>query len=332
MSEPERPASDTNDPPLHATRITLARLSVETEGSLPKAFVHATEICARALQVERVGIWIFDASKTQIECVHLCTRSDGQHTTGEHLSLSDSPGYREAIRRLRTVAADEVHLDRRTNELFVSYFAKHSIVSTLDAAIYRGGEVAGIVCAEHVGEQRAWAHEERDFVAAVADMISLLWEQSARVAAEKALAQRETLQLESMRLEALGRLAAGVAHDSNNLLQVIIGLASKVRHAPVDEVSSVADQIIDTARRVSALNRQILSFGRPTTIVSKGTDLNATIERLRPVLSMAMQRRAQLSSISPKSRCLCRWRRPRSNSSFSTSYSTRVMRRPLAPV
>jgi signal transduction histidine kinase/CheY-like chemotaxis protein len=82
--------------------------------------------------------------------------------------------------------------------------------------------------------------------------------------AEHALddAQRTILQMQ--KLEALGRLAGGVAHDFNNALVVILGYADMLRARVRDdeEMSRGLGEIITAGNHAAGLTRQLLSFGR----------------------------------------------------------------------
>jgi signal transduction histidine kinase/CheY-like chemotaxis protein len=75
-------------------------------------------------------------------------------------------------------------------------------------------------------------------------------------------AQRTILQMQ--KLEALGRLAGGVAHDFNNALVVILGYADLLRSRLNDplEVKRGLDEIIHAGNHAAGLTRQLLSFGR----------------------------------------------------------------------
>lgn len=67
--------------------------------------------------------------------------------------------------------------------------------------------------------------------------------------------------LQSQKLEALGQLSGGVAHDLNNLLAVILGNVGVVRvHANHPEVSECLDDIETAAERAAGLARQLLNF------------------------------------------------------------------------
>ena len=102
---------------------------------------------------------------------------------------------------------------------------------------------------------------------------------TARISAEK---EREKLQDQlshAQKLESVGRLAGGVAHDFNNMLGVIIGHADLILDelAPESTVSSDIKEILKAAERSADLTRQLLAFARRQTAVPRILDLNDTI-------------------------------------------------------
>ncbi len=92
--------------------------------------------------------------------------------------------------------------------------------------------------------------------------------------------------LQAQRVEAVGRLAGGVAHDFNNMLGVIIGNAelalSKV--SPEDPVHNRLNQIVTAARRSAEVTRQLLAFARKQTIAPKILDLNEAVAGMLQML------------------------------------------------
>ena len=95
---------------------------------------------------------------------------------------------------------------------------------------------------------------------------------------------------EVMRLEAIGRLAGGIAHDLNNMLVAILGFSDLLGQSMATDDPRLEDvrQINDAAERSADLTRQLLAFARRELIQPRRLDLNATVRyaagMLRPVL------------------------------------------------
>ncbi len=101
------------------------------------------------------------------------------------------------------------------------------------------------------------------------------------------IAKRLSLKLnESERMEALGRLAGGVAQDFNNILGVIVNFATLARDAENADadIQSDLDQIIAATERAKTLTRQLLTVYRPSAGLVL-TDLNQRVAALTPFLS-----------------------------------------------
>ena len=84
---------------------------------------------------------------------------------------------------------------------------------------------------------------------------------------------------QAQKMESVGRLAGGVAHDFNNMLAVIMGHAELglMKIAPDDPLVDDLKVISNTAERSADLTRQLLTFARKQTIAPKVLDLNETV-------------------------------------------------------
>ncbi len=93
---------------------------------------------------------------------------------------------------------------------------------------------------------------------------------------------------QAQKMEAVGRLAAGVAHDFNNILTVILGNTSlQLRNPLLDEKLTVSLQQVErAAERATALTRQLLAYSRKQIIQRRPIALNGVIEQ-----TVAMLRR-----------------------------------------
>ena len=108
----------------------------------------------------------------------------------------------------------------------------------------------------------------------------------ARKAAETALRQSEEQLRQVQKIEAMGRLAAGVAHDFNNILTVITGHSELlIRQLDADDPRRKnAEQIEKAAYRAAGLTRQLLIFSRKQVIEPRVLDLNAVILDIKKML------------------------------------------------
>jgi signal transduction histidine kinase len=92
--------------------------------------------------------------------------------------------------------------------------------------------------------------------------------------------------LRSVKMEAVGQLAAGMAHDFNNILTIIQGhaeLLMQTHDLPVRNHNSVR-QIAATAERASQLIHQLLVFSRKQVMQQRLLNLNDVIQNITPVL------------------------------------------------
>lgn len=93
--------------------------------------------------------------------------------------------------------------------------------------------------------------------------------------------------LHAQKMEAVGRLAGGVAHDFNNKLSVILGYAemSRKRVTPGDDLDRNLAEIVQAALRSRDITRQLLAFSRKEVCSPRTVDLNACIDGTRKSLS-----------------------------------------------
>jgi two-component system, cell cycle sensor histidine kinase and response regulator CckA len=146
-----------------------------------------THAASEALGVARVSVWRFDEGRAAIHCIHLLDASTGGHTSGSVIGREVCPRYFDALATERVVAADDAAADPRTCELTRSYLEPLGVTSMLDAPVWEGGSVVGVICHEQVGPPRAWTPAEVEFAGAVGDLASLVLATARREAAEREL-------------------------------------------------------------------------------------------------------------------------------------------------
>lgn len=91
---------------------------------------------------------------------------------------------------------------------------------------------------------------------------------------------------QSQKMEAIGRLAGGVAHDFNNMLTVITSRSELLCELlrPQDPLYRHVELILQTAGRAATLTQQLLAFSRKQVLDPRILDLNAVIEAMKPML------------------------------------------------
>ncbi len=110
--------------------------------------------------------------------------------------------------------------------------------------------------------------------------------------------QLEEQLLQSQKMEAIGQLAGGVAHDFNNILMVIMGYGHMLKmDLGVDSPhNEKVEQIIEAADRAAQLTRSLLSFSRKQVMKPRATDLNEVVQQVQKFLVRIIGEDVQLKS------------------------------------
>ena len=91
---------------------------------------------------------------------------------------------------------------------------------------------------------------------------------------------------QAQKMETVGLLASGVAHDYNNMLNVILGYA-ELALLKVDQAHSLhadLEEIIKAVKHSTVITRQLLTFARKQTIIPMVLDLNQNVESMLKML------------------------------------------------
>jgi PAS domain S-box-containing protein len=117
-------------------------------------------------------------------------------------------------------------------------------------------------------------------------LVGAVHDVTARKRAEERHAQAEEMLRQSQKLESIGRLAGGVAHDFNNILGVILGYSELMyAHIGLDHPARPRlEQVIKAAHRAAGLTRQLLAFSRKQVMQPKLLDLGAVVNDLKRML------------------------------------------------
>ncbi len=110
---------------------------------------------------------------------------------------------------------------------------------------------------------------------------------------------------QSQKMEAIGQLAGGVAHDFNNILTVILGYGNLIRMKMAEGSPEMGnlDQVLDAAGRAAELTRGLLAFSRKQIMTPKTVDLNELIldveKFLRRIIGEDIRLQTNLTGFEP---------------------------------
>ncbi|MEU4560417.1 PAS domain S-box protein [Actinoplanes sp. NPDC023936] len=179
------------------------------------------------------------------------------------------------------------------------------------------GEQAGVLARIRQGE-RGMAYETRRLrkdgtLVDVALTVTPIQDQAGTVigasavarditAAKEAAERRRAIEERSnqaQRLESLGKLAGGVAHDFNNILAIIANYTEFVAEETADQPNVQADlrQVRTAVERATNLTRQLLTFTRAETVQPQDVDLNAAVTEVQTMLERTIGEHINLIAV-----------------------------------
>jgi PAS domain S-box-containing protein len=141
-------------------------------------------------------------------------------------------------------------------------------------------------------EYGVWLHRTRDGSVFEAEIISheLLYAgKRVRLVVAQDVSERKQLEgqlRQAQKMEAIGRLAGGVAHDFNNMLMVIKGHTELLLNVmpPTDSITRKIQQIDRSADRAASLTRQLLAFSRMQVLQPQVINLNSIVDEMGKLL------------------------------------------------
>ncbi|MBC7174247.1 MAG: hypothetical protein H5U40_17515, partial [Polyangiaceae bacterium] len=104
--------------------------------------------------------------------------------------------------------------------------------------------------------------------------------------AKEELAEARIRLVHADRLESMGKLAGGIAHDLNNMLTPVVGYAQLVQRGLSEDsrARGQLDQLIAAAQRAAALTRKLLALGRKQVLEVEPVDVGENLRELEPLL------------------------------------------------
>lgn len=144
------------------------------------------------------------------------------------------------------------------------------------------GEVWGLIGFNDCVRERAWGAAEIEALRAAAGVLGGVVERELSIEALRASNERLW---QARKMEAVGRLAAGLAHDLRNYLTVVVSYATFMRERLPEGDTDDADALLAAAARVGDLIDRLLAFSRPQdTVTLEVLDLGTVVRDVEPVV------------------------------------------------
>ncbi len=236
-------------------------------------------------RTDRSFIFRFIDSGSRVEKTHLwCAEGlPGSQDMLAESSLPDLPWFYNIIKRQEVVSIPDVAQLPPEAEAEKSAFSSRGLKSLLCVPMVYGGNLIGFLGFDSAGEKRDWPNEIVTLLTIIGEIfahaLERLWVEEEKKKLEDQLRQ-------SQKMEAIGRLAGGVAHDFNNMLTGIIGYADLILlslnrdHPLIGKV----EEIKKAGKRAASLTQQLLAFSRKQMLQPKVLDLNLIVNDLKKML------------------------------------------------
>jgi CheY-like chemotaxis protein len=214
----------------------------------------------------------------------------------EGFYAADEPGGAAAIARLRREKFDLVLLD-----LFMPGMDGFEVLAVLKADPNLRGFPVVVLSALDDQETAVRSIESgaEDFLSKPVDPVILRTRLGAILRRSRAEAERAELEeqlMQGAKLESLGVLAGGLAHDFNNILTGIMGNASLVMESfpENDGNRALLEEVVNASERAADLTRQMLAFAGKGQFVIEPVDLSKTLDDITDLIQSSLPKQAKL--------------------------------------
>ena len=233
---------------------------------------------AQAQQMARLGSWEWDIIENKVSWSEETRRLYGYGPEDSGLSMETSLEriHPEDVQRVKDIMAESL----RTHQPFT---CDHRIV--LPDGSQKNMSGRGEIVVNESGEP--------------VKMIGTVQDVTDLKQAEQALRRSEDRLLQSQKMEAVGRLAGGVAHDFNNILTVISGYCAMSIQTlgKTSPLQKNITEIQNAAERAASLTRQLLAFSRKQVLQPRVLQLNDVVQNMETMLRRLIGEDIELSTV-----------------------------------
>jgi len=245
--------------------------------------------------VDRCYLCLFSSDRTTITCTHEWCASG---VASQRDALQDLPLTLLSWSIEETEERGVLYIPRVT-DLPTAGVREQEILqavgvqSLVCVPLTFGKVLGGFLAFATVRTEKLWSEESITLLKVVGEIVANALE---RKRADEQQRQLQAQLLQTQKLEALGTLAGGVAHDFNNILSAIMGYAALVKDDVPEGTLTQRniDEILTASRRARTLIQQLLTFSRPGPHSRCPVHLRSVVEETLALLRASFPKTATL--------------------------------------
>ena len=250
---------------------------------LDALFSEIIRVLHKRLDYDRILIMLANPEKTRLIYQAGFGYQENQeeilHKLSFHLDNPDSKGiFYVSFRDKKPLLLNDIQeIKGDISKRSLEFALKMGVKSLICCPIVYEEEPLGILAVDNMISKRPLVQRDMNLLMGIALQIG---------------SRLHNIKLEShlrqiQKMEAVGNLAGGVAHDFNNILTTILGYSQMMcmKLAADDPIFKMADSIHQAGLKASSLTQQLLTFSRKQVMEMKVTNLNLIVEDMNKMLS-----------------------------------------------
>ncbi len=221
----------------------LARNEAVIQGNAKAAARTFTEAIAQTLNLERVGIWLYNSDHSNLICLDHYDLSLQEHVNAALLSVDNLPEYFLglflALKTESFIAVNDVQSNPATRALVARQLVSPDTQLLVSVPIQIADRMVGFIQCEEVKISQTWQSDKQTFVTSVANLISIVLESE--------FLQQEVSHL----LDVVSKVEEGDLTTQAQVSDRITGLVADTLNRFIERLAEVLDQVVRAAHQVS---------------------------------------------------------------------------------
>lgn len=231
----------------------------------------------------------FDDGKLRVWSSKMRDRMSNARDDLRHKPIEEFSEWIEAVEHRKTVIMNDFPTQMKAGAM---PHVHPMITRMMIVPVVRGDEVPAVF----VLGNKPYPFEPEDALRAKA-IVDIVWDLVARKRAELSESKLQNALMQIQKMELIGQLAGGVAHDFNNMLSIILGNAEMAIEFgdPSGDVLDNLNEILDAAERSAKLTSQLLAFARKQAVMPEVVEMNKAVESILDMLGRLIGEDIELS-------------------------------------